>query len=985
MLDAPKSKEEATGLPPAAVERETVLDGNGERAGGLWPADEALFPSVALPENGVADLDSPTMPWRISTISTRGELPRLQDAGEGPYGLNHLLAAQAEASIDGILIVDGQGEVVFFNRRLVELWGFPEATTQTGADALRLEMALEKVADPEEFLARVEHLKRHPEETSRDDVALKNGRVFDRYSAPILDPDGGPAGRIWFCHEVTRRVRAEAELLESRQSLEAIINSIADPVFVKDEEHRFTLVNEAFCTMLGAPRAAILGKRDSDFFPPEQVSVFLRQDDLVFATGVPDVNEEEITRADGEVRTIITKKVVHKDASGHRFIVGVIHDSTEKKRAEEALLASEERFEQVAEAAGEWIWEVDAEGLYTYCSRGVEVILGYAPEELVGRMHFYDLFAPDVREELKCAALGAFSQGHPFRGFQNPNVRRDGTIAFLETSGTPALDSGGNVLGYRGADTDITARKRAEERIAPLAVAVEQAADDIMVTDAGGIITYVNAAFERTTGYSRLEVVGRSPTFLDNGECDKAFYGLIDTTIASGQNWYGRFSNRTKDGRTILQDASISPILDASGRIVGQVSARRDITKQLQMEASLNQSDKLEAIGTLAGGIAHDFNNILTGIVGYAELALMKCAGDAPVQRDLEVVLQGARRATDLVKQILTFSRHAPRLESPVQLGLIVKEASKFLRATVPATIEIRTDVQSTAMVLADPTELHRTVINLCTNAALAMNERGGVLEIGLAEVDVDASFAERFLAVTPGRCLRLRVRDTGHGMRREVLDRIFEPFFTTREMGSGTGMGLSVVHGIVTNLHGAITVESAPGKGTTFEIYLPVTRVAVPDAVAPPEEIRQGTERVLLVDDDPLVLETVAEILRELGYQVRPETSGAAAQAAFEADPQAFDLVITDMTMPGIAGGALAGWLKARRPDIPVILCSGYAEEQLPEGYQVKGIDEFLMKPLFIGPLSGAVRRVLDRPQPPHTLDRDAAGSRINIPRSTT
>jgi PAS domain S-box-containing protein len=215
-------------------------------------------------------------------------------------------------------------------------------------------------------------------------------------------------------------------------------------------------------------------------------------------------------------------------------------------------------------------------------------------------MHFYDLFAPDVREELKCAALGAFSQGQPFRGFQNPNVRRDGPSAFLETSGTPTLDTGGNVVGYRGADTDITARKRVEERIAPLAVAVEQAADDIMVTDAGGIITYVNAAFERTTGYSRLEAVGRSPTFLENGECDKAFYGLIDTTIASGQNWYGRFSNRTKDGRAILQDASISPILDASGRIIGQVSARRDVTRQVEIEAHLAQAETLEAIGTLA-------------------------------------------------------------------------------------------------------------------------------------------------------------------------------------------------------------------------------------------------------------------------------------------------------------------------------------------------------------------------------------------------
>ncbi len=263
--------------------------------------------------------------------------------------MDHVLVAQAEASIDGILIVDGQGEIVYANRRFAGLWGFPEAAALTGPDAPLLQMALEKLVDPEGFIAKVEHLYRHPEETSQDEVALKDGRVFDRYSAPISRPDGVHVGRVWFFHDITRRARAEEALRESRQSLEAIINSIADPVFVKDAEHRFTLVNDAFCAMLGAPREAILGKRDADLFPPEQVSVFLRQDDLVFATGIPDVNEEMITGADGAVRTIVTKKTLHTDSAGQTFIVGVIRDITEQMQAERSRRMAQRRAQALLE------------------------------------------------------------------------------------------------------------------------------------------------------------------------------------------------------------------------------------------------------------------------------------------------------------------------------------------------------------------------------------------------------------------------------------------------------------------------------------------------------------------------------------------------------------------------------------------------------------------------------------------------------------
>ncbi len=606
---------------------------------------------------------------------------------------------------------------------------------------------------------------------------------------------------------------------------------------------------------------------------------------------------------------------------------------------------------------GGWELDVETKALrWTSETYRIHEVPETESPDLARAVLFYDM---PGRSTLEAAVQRCMEAGELF-DLVLPFTSAKGRQHWTRAMGYP-VKADGKVVRLAGTFQDITARKQAEERIASLVAAVEQTTDDSILLDLEGRIQYVNPAFERTTGYSSEEAVGRDVNDLLCRGLDEALLPEIWESIRKGHPWRGRFSNWTKDGRLILLDGAVSAIRDPSGAIIGYVSARRDVTKQVEIEAHLAQAVKLEAIGTLAGGIAHDFNNILSAIVGNTQLALMRCADDPAVQHDLEVVLQGARRATDLVKQILTFSRHALHEEGPVQVGLIVKEASKFLRATVPSTIEIRMDVQSTSVVLADPTEIHRIIVNLCTNAALAMHEQGGVLEIGLADVDVDSSLAQQFPGVAAGRFLRLRVRDTGHGMSREVVEHVFEPFFTTRDVGKGVGLGLAVVHGIVTSLHGAITVQSAPGKGTTFEVYLPVAEIAVPDEVPPLEGVCRGTERVLVVDDDPLVLEVATDMLQELGFAVRSETRAAAALAVFEADPQAFDLVLTDMTMPGMTGDVLAERLKRCRPDIPVILCSGYTEEQIPERTRMQGIDEFLMKPLFMGPLSQLVRKVLD------------------------
>jgi len=388
---------------------------------------------------------------------------------------------------------------------------------------------------------------------------------------------------------------------------------------------------------------------------------------------------------------------------------------------------------------------------------------------------------------------------------------------------------------------------------------------------------------------------------------------------------------------------------------------------QAVMESRLAQSQRLEAIGTLAGGIAHDFNNILMAIIGYAELTRLKNR-DEKVGEYLQSVLAAAARATDLVKQILTFSRMTRQEARPVQVSLIVKEVLKLLRASIPSTIEIRPEIVSEAVVLADPTDIHRILVNLCTNAAIAMREHGGILEVGLETVAVDAAFRLAHTDLACGSYLRLSVRDTGCGMTPEVKARVFDPFFTTHKDDGGTGMGLSVVHGIVKSLYGMVSVESEPGEGTTFSVLLPVAQPVDEPAVARETATPHGNERILFVDDEPSIVAFSRELLGSLGYRVSAYLSSTKALEAFAAAPGAYDLVITDMTMPELTGEALAGKLRELRPDVPVILCTGFSERMNAEKARRLGVNGFLEKPYTASQIAMVLRAVLGGLEPAPT-----------------
>ena len=388
-------------------------------------------------------------------------------------------------------------------------------------------------------------------------------------------------------------------------------------------------------------------------------------------------------------------------------------------------------------------------------------------------------------------------------------------------------------------------------------------------------------------------------------------------------------------------------------------------TKELaKYERQLQQVLKIQAIGTLAGGIAHDFNNILFPIVGYTELTMDEVSEDSVAHKNLEEILKAAHRAKNLVQQILTFSRQSDQERKPIKIQNIITETLRLLRASIPASIEIIHKIQDDCgHIMGDPTQIHQVIMNLCTNAYQAMQDKGGKLEVILTEIDVGYEEMIDKVGMQPGKHLRLLVKDEGCGMEASVLDRIFEPYYTTKEQGKGTGLGLSVIHGIVKNHRGDITVKSTPGKGTIFQVYLPLIEDVDPDVeFESTDGAIKGEERILLVDDEEQIVAMEQQMLENLGYRVTARTDSAEALKVFAEHPQNFDLVITDMTMPHMTGDQLAQKMLDIEPNIPVILCTGFNQAITEEKALAMGIQKFVMKPVVKKELATTIRTVLDQ-----------------------
>jgi len=472
----------------------------------------------------------------------------------------------------------------------------------------------------------------------------------------------------------------------------------------------------------------------------------------------------------------------------------------------------------------------------------------------------------------------------------------------------------------------------------------------------------VNPAYETLLGLKKDQVVGSLGSEL-YGTDGMAFLDMYKKVLDSGKRIaYEFYWPITAKYFNISVFCSVKDLFAVFFMdITGQREAQRKEREKFELQ--LKQAQKMEAIGTLAGGIAHDFNNILMPIILQTELALLEINDNNILCSRLQKILEASLRARDLVKQILTFSRQDERQAIPLNMTTIIKEAVKLLRPTLPRTIEIRLNLESSSdMVMADPTQIHQVLINLCTNAAHAMrNKDSSVLDIGLRNVEIDVKTAAEHPDLKPGSYVRMTVSDTGHGIDPSVINRIFDPFFTTKTRGEGTGMGLSVVHSIVRSCGGAITVKSKPGKGSVFHVYFPQFEGKASITTESVQALPVGNERILVVDDEKPMVDSLAQMLDRLGYKVTARTSSIEALEAFRARPEAFDLIITDQTMPNMTGEHLAQEILGIRPDVPVILCTGFSEAISEDTAKEMGIRAFLMKPIIMEKMARVVRQVLD------------------------
>jgi PAS domain S-box-containing protein len=514
---------------------------------------------------------------------------------------------------------------------------------------------------------------------------------------------------------------------------------------------------------------------------------------------------------------------------------------------------------------------------------------------------------------------------------------------------------------------NITDRKRDERDLSSLATAIEQAGEQVVITDERGIIQYCNPAFERVTGYTKEEVIGLNPSILKSGCQPAEFYDRLWTTIANGQMWSGKFTNRRKDGSYYHEEATISPIRDGQQRIVGYVAVKRDATERLQLEGQLRQAQKLESIGRLAGGVAHDFNNLLTVINGFAGFLLKDLAPNDPLRSHALQISKAGDRAASLTRQLLAFSRHSISQPRALDLNTVVRETESMLRRLIGEDVELITLLDPfLGQAMADPDQIHQVVMNLVVNARDAM-PNGGKLIIETSNVYLDELYVAGHPEAKCGACVLMTVTDSGHGMDEATRSSIFEPFFTTKEPGKGTGLGLSTVYGIVRQSQGWIWVYSEPGQGATFKVYLPRIDAVVDAASASPLSPSGlgGNETILVVEDQDDVRALTRAVLHEYGYDVLEAANAAAALELSEKHQGFIHLLLTDVVLPGMNGRELADRMKLLRPEARVLFTSGYTADVIAHrGVLDQGV-AFIAKPFAPDGLAARVRQVLLSPLP--------------------
>lgn len=846
-------------------------------------------------------------------------------------------------------------------------WDWDATTdTMTWSEEYYRIFGLDRTQSPPGY---AEHLKAYtPESAARLEAAVKRnletGEPFEldlelasrdgstrwitTRSKTKRDTDGQVIGLRGTIQDITERKRTEEELRRSEQKFSAAFYASPDLMAVtRLADGTILEVNDAYTRILGYSREESLGRRT------DELSIWADPADRArFVTTLQEhgqINDFETTlrRKDGSlVACLDSARTI--EFGGEACVLSVAHDISERKRAEEerteaeaALRVSEERYRTLFENSPAGIYRSTLGGRILHANKAFAELLGYRSVEDLLQESAADLYRIPGHREHFIARLEAEGM---VRNFESELRREDGTSAWALESATLVSENSSDERLIEGALIDVSKLKRLEEETRRSAAAIEQTAETIVITDIDGTIQYVNPAFTRSTGYDRDEVIGRNPRILKSGKHSREFYREMWEALLRGDVWRGHLINRRKDGSQLEEDAAISPVRDESGRIAHFVGVKRDVTQELELEARLQQAQKLEAVGRLAGGIAHDFNNLLQTMLARTQML----RGDS---RDLEDGLSELeahiQRGAALARQLLLFSRHEPVRQERLDLGEMIDKAAKWLRRLVRENIGFSvTRPDRDALVDADRGQLEQVLMNLVINAVDAMPD-GGRLCIRAGADDERAWF---------------EVEDSGCGIPDAVREKVFEPFFTTKPAGHGTGLGLSVVHGIVSRHGGTVDLATTEGVGSRFRVCLPARAPGGHQTLPTPtdEERPVGRgERVLIVEDEPKACEMLRKIVDSLGYEATAVGTGEEASRLAEAPP--FSLLLTDLMLPDTDGATLARNLRDRWTSLSVILMSGYGADDLVQRADALDHNAFLQKPFDVGTLARALRSALD------------------------
>jgi len=680
-------------------------------------------------------------------------------------------------------------------------------------------------------------------------------------------------------------------------------------------------------------------------------------------------------------------RTVGIELDGSPGAITFLEDLTDRRQAEKALQELERRLADIIDFLPDPTFVIDKEGKVIAWNGAMEEITGIPAMEMIGKgdyeyaIPFYgerrpiliDLaLNPDMSIDKKYVEVKRKEE--VIVGEAYMPALRGGKVYLLGTASV-LRDSNDDIVGAVESIHDLTARRQAEVALRNALefnkAIIDGAEDGIAVLDRDLNFLAWNRVMAEGTGIAVDDVLGKNALELFPALATIGMDRLLTRALQGETSLSTDMPFNTSIGDERWVQGHFGPYRDGEGHVAGVIGVFRDITGRVeaekarrekeQLQLQLVQAQKMEALGTLAGGIAHDFNNVLMAIIGFTELAGVEI-DDANRRECHNQVLTACERARGLVNQILTFSRMKEMERRPVQVNQLIKEALKLLRSSIPTTIDIRPEIDPRPLIVhADPTNIHQVLMNLCTNAAHAMKEKGGTLAVALTLEWFEEGSSPAPCGLPDGRYVKLRVTDTGHGMSEETKARIFEPFFTTKPLGEGTGLGLSVVYGIVKSWEGAIDISSEPGAGTTVTIYLPAVENAETAGRSVGPEISAGSEHILFVDDEPMLAELGARLLRSLGYRVTKRTSSLEALEFFRNRHEDIDLVVTDITMPHLTGGDLTRKMLEIRPDIPVILCTGYSELVCEEKAKKIGARAYIMKPVCKADLAKAVREVLD------------------------